>query len=275
MKWKESYTSFLFILPALGYVVYFSFYSAANAAYQSFQTPVSHFVLSNYEGLVGFGLASAILNTVAVTAGALALQFLVSFIVASVLTREFKGKRAFTTLFILPFGIATVVAAFSFMNIFATTGGYANSLLRLFGLGPVNWYGNWWLDVFSIVVADSWKNTPVVTLVLLAGMTTIPSDIYKAASIDGAGPLRRFSYITLPNLRNYVAIALIIRGVSEFNIFALPLILVGYNPALLTTLTYEFYSTTASVYYSYASATVLLAFVFVLFLLSTRLRSAS
>ncbi|MDG6934898.1 MAG: sugar ABC transporter permease [Nitrososphaerota archaeon] len=273
MKWQEKYTTFLFILPALAYMVYFSFFPTINAVYQSFQTPVSHFVPSNYEGLMGFGLPFAIFNTVVISVGALALQFALAFIVALVLRREFKGKGIFSTVFLLPFGIATVVAAFSFTNIFATTGGYANSFLKVIGLHPINWFSNWWLDIFTVVVSDSWKNTPIVTLILLAGMGTIPDDLYQAASVDGANAVKRFFHITLPNLRNYVAIALIIRGLSEFNIFALPLILLGYRPVLLTTLTYEFYSTTASVYYSYASATVLLAFILVFFVVVMKLRS--
>jgi trehalose transport system permease protein len=73
-------------------------------------------------------------------------------------------------------------------------------------------------------------------------------------------------------LRNFIIIALVIRGISEFNIFALPLILVGYNPVLLTTLTYQFYSTTSSVFYSYAASTVLLAFVLAFALIAVRFR---
>ncbi|MEM0288077.1 MAG: sugar ABC transporter permease [Nitrososphaerota archaeon] len=273
MKWQEKYTTALFILPAVAYIVYFSFFPAASAVFGSFQTPVSHFVLTNYLGLLNFGLPYAIMNTIVITAGALALQFGLAFVVALILRTQFKGKGIFSTIFLIPFGIATVVAAFSFTNIFATTGGYANSLLRVLGLHTMNWFSNWWLDMFTVILSDSWKNTPIVTLILLAGMSTIPEDIYHAASVDGAGAFRRFLYITLPNLRNYIAIALIIRGVSEFNIFALPLILLGYRPVLLTTLTYQFYSTTASVYYSYASATILLCFILVFFVVTMKLRS--
>lgn len=269
---KEKYIPFLFLLPALLYVAYFSFYPTASAVYQSFQTPHAHFVLSNYKGLLYFGLSEAILNTLFLSAGALAIQFAVAFVVSSVLIREFRGKSVFTALFVIPFGVATVVAGFSFSNIFATTGGYANSLLRIFGLPPLNWYSSWGMDMLTIMVSDSWKNTPIVALILLAGMTSISPEIYKAAALDGAGPLRRFIHITLPNLKGYIAIALVIRGVSEFNIFALPLILVGYRPVFLTTMTYEFYSTTASVYYSYAAATVLLAFVLAFSLLVIKMR---
>jgi len=103
-------------------------------------------------------------------------------------------------------------------------------------------------------------------------MTGISPELYNAAAIDGAGPVRRFLYVTLPNLRNFILIALVIRGISEFNIFALPLVLVGYNPSFLTTLAYEFYSTTSSIYYSYAASTILLTVVLVFAFVALKLR---
>jgi trehalose transport system permease protein len=275
LRWKESYTSFLFVLPALAYILYFSIAPTVSAVYGSFQTPLKSWVLSNYQGLQYFGLQDAIINTLVISFGALAFQFLLAFVVAGVLTKEFRGKRVFTTIFIIPWGVATVVAAYSFSNIFQTTGGYMNSFLQILGVHSVNWFGGYWSDVFVLIVSDSWKNTPIVALILLAGMAGISEEIYQAASVDGAGPVKRFVYVTLPNVRNFILIALVIRGISEFNIFALPLVLVGYNPVLLTTLAYEFYSSTASVYYSYAASTILLALVLVFAFIALRFRRSA
>jgi ABC-type sugar transport system permease subunit len=275
LRWKESYTSFFFVLPAIVYIAYFSILPTLTAVYDSFQTPTRSWVLSNYQGLEFFGLGDAVINTMVVSFGALAFQFLLAFIVAEILTKEFRGKKVFTTIFIIPWGVATVVAAFSFSNIFTTSGGYMNSFMQLLGIQPVNWYSNYAIKVVVLIISDAWKNTPIVALILLAGMTGISEQIYHAAAVDGAGPVRRFLYITLPNLRNFIIIALIIRGISEFNIFALPLVLVGYNPVLLTTLAYEFYSTTSSVFYSYAASTVLLAFVLAFALVAVRFRRSS
>lgn len=271
MRWKESYTSFLFILPAIAYIAYFSIVPTITAVYQSFQTPLNSWVLSNYQGLQFFGLGAAITNTFIITFGALGFQFLLAFLVAGILTKQFRGKRAFTTLFIIPWGVATVVVGFSFSNIFQITGGYMNSFLQLIGIHSVAWLSTYASKVFVLVVSDAWKNTPIVALILLAGMTGISEEVYQAAAVDGAGPVRRFFYITIPNLRNFIIIALVIRGISEFNIFALPLILVGYHPVLLTTLAYQFFSSNAP-YYSYAAATVLLAFILVFALVAVRFR---
>lgn len=278
MRWKESYTSFLFIAPAVIYIAFFSVIPTIQAVYGSFQTRLGAWTLANFQSLVFFGLGSAVINTIVVSFGALALQFVLAFIFASIMKSQFRGNRPFTVLTIIPWGIATVVAAFSFSNIFnpfTPSGGYANSFLHLFGIAPVSWYSSYPLQILVLIISDSWKNTPIVALILLAGMTSISPELYQAASVDGAGRVKRFFYITLPNVRNFIVIALVIRGISEFNIFALPLVLVGTNPALLTTLTYNFYTTGSGLGESYASATILLAFILVFALVALKLRRSS
>jgi len=272
LRWKESYSSLLLVAPALAYILYFSIYPTLTAIFESFQTPFASNTLSNYQGLLFLGLANAIVNTLIVSFGALVFQFFLAFIIAGLLANEFRGKRAFMTITILPWGVATIVASFIFSNIFTVSDGYMNSFLQLFGLPSVNWYSSYGSKMLLLILSDSWKNTPIVAMILLAGMTGISPELYNAAAIDGAGPVRRFLYVTLPNLRNFIMIALVIRGISEFNIFALPLVLVGYNPSFLTTLAYEFYSTTSSIYYSYAASTILLTVVLVFALVALKLR---
>lgn len=261
MVLTERKKNIFLILPAVIYIAVLSFYPSIMAVYESFQTPRAHFTLLNYHEISFFDLGSAIVNTVVVTALALLLQFVLGFIIASILTKEFRGRKTFSVLFLIPFGIATVVSGFVFYNIFTYTGGYANSILHLLGLPTVSWENSFGTSVFGLVVADSWKNTPIVALILYAGMSSISPDIYHASTIDGAGPFSRFFRVTLPNLSSYIAIALIIRGVSEFNIFAMALLIFPYK--LLTTLTYGFYTGTNSDYLAYAAATILLAFILV------------
>jgi len=248
----------------------FAFYPSFDAIYLSFLNSVGRFTLDNYKELFYFNIYGTILNTIIVTVGALLIQLLLGLGVASILAREFRGKKAFSTLSIVPMGVATVVAAIAFSFTFQTTGGYANSFLHLLRLPTVDWYATTYISLLVVMISDSWKNTPIVALILLSGMLSIPKDLYYAAALDGAGPIRRFIHITLPNLKKFIAIALIIRGVSEFNIFALPLILIGYHPPLLTTLAYELYSTT-TIYLSSAAAVILLAFISVLIVLNIKL----
>ncbi|QKQ99050.1 sugar ABC transporter permease [Metallosphaera tengchongensis] len=257
-------TPFLLVLPAVGYIVAFSFFPTIDAVYLSFQDPHGGLSLHNYQELSYFNVGGAIVDTVLVTVGALLIQLALGFLVASVLSREFRGKKALSTAAIIPMGVATVVAAITFSFIFQTSGGYANTVVHSILGTNVNWYQSSLSSLLVVMIADSWKNTPIVSLILLAGMSSIPRELYYSAAIDGAGPVRRFIHVTLPNLRSFIGVALILRGVQEFNIFALPLILVGDHPPLLTTLVYNLYTTTfPEVGLALAAATVLLGFILV------------
>ena len=270
---RDQLVPLLLVLPAVAYIAAFVLYPSVKAVYTSFVLPDGRFSTYYYRFLMVVDLPGAVVNTVVVTVGALGLQLLLGLGLASLMMREFRGKKTVSTILIVPMGIATVVAAVTFSFIFEVKGGYANSLLHLVGLSGVDWYANRWISLAVVILSDAWKNTPIVFLILLAGMSAIPQELYQAAALDGAGPLRRFVHITLPNLRDFIAIVLILRGVQEFNIFALPLILIGYHPPLLTTLVYELYTTSfPAVGPSLAAATVLLAFILAFLVVILRVR---
>ena len=248
------------IFPAVLYVVVLAFYPAVNAVYGSFFTRLGKFGLYNYNFVLESYGTEPILNTFIVTGSALLLQFTVAFIIATLLSKPFRGRSLFSAIFLIPFGVATIVTAVIFYHMFGIEGGYVNSFLRLLGISSVNWTGSFPSSLFVLILADSWKNTPIVTLILLAGMTTISPDLYSQAMVDGAGIFQRFFRITLPNMAGYIAIALMIRGISEFNIFAMALLIFPYQ--LLTTMTYDLYDT-INVHPSEAGAAILLGFVMI------------
>jgi trehalose transport system permease protein len=265
---KEQIIAFLFVVPALVYVGVFAFYPAFDTISLSFQTRILSFTYFNYQSNVQSGLYSWIGNTLWLTAGALALQFALALGIASILARTFRGKTAFATIMILPIGIATVVAGFTFQQIFPGTGaGYANSILANFGVGPYYWLNANWEALAVVAIADSWKNTALVVIILVAGYATIPRALYQAAAIDGAGPLRQFRYVTLPGLRGFIVMALLIRGAQEVNIFQLAYIMIGSSPQLLTVQVYLLYTSSGGLYLASAVSTVLLGIVAVFILL--------
>jgi ABC-type sugar transport system permease subunit len=258
-----NYKYLLFVLPALVYVTALSFFPAASVVFFSFKTSKGVYSLSNYSAIVNGGLLTSMFNTMIVSFGALLIQLFFAILIANILIKSLKGNKFFSTVFIIPYGISTVVSAFVFSLIFSPVGGFANSTLYSFGISGVNWYSTVYSSMGVVMFADFWKNTPLVALILLGGLSSISPSMNEAASVDGAGSFRRFIYITLPNLAPFIAIALLIRGVSEFNIFALPLILIGYHPSLINTLVYEYYTSISTIDYSYAAATVLLAIIVV------------
>ena len=263
VKKYRNYKYLLFVLPALAYVAILSFFPAASVVLFSFKSSKGVYSLSNYTAIVHGGLLNSMFHTVIVSFGALLIQLFFAMLIANILIKSLKGNKFFSTVFIIPYGVATVVSAFIFALIFSPVGGFANSTLHSLGIQDVNWYSNIYSSMGVVMFADFWKNTPLVALILLGGLSSIPPSMNEAASVDGAGPLRRFIYITLPNLAPFIAIALLIRGVSEFNIFALPLILIGYHPSLINTLVYEYFNSISAVGYSYAAATVLLLIILV------------
>ncbi len=257
---NRNYKYILFVLPALVYIAILSFFPAASVVFLSFKTSKDVYSLSNYYAIKG-SLLKATYDTVIVSFGALLIQLFFAILIANILIKSLKGNKIFSTIFIIPYGISTVVSAFIFSLIFAAVGGFANSTLHSLGLPVIDWYKTQYSSMGVVMFADFWKNTPLVALILLGGLSSIDPAMMEAASVDGAGSFRRFIHITLPNLAPFIAIALLIRGVSEFNIFALPLVLIGYHPSLINTLVYEYFTSISSVDYSYAAATILLLII--------------
>jgi ABC-type sugar transport system permease subunit len=259
---KKHLFYFLFALPAIVYVIGLSILPAFTVVYDSFLVN-GKLSTRNYQALPGYGLYSSIGNTLLVSVGALLIQLLLALAIAMVMIKPFKGSKIFSTIVIIPFGISTIVSAFIFSLIFQNIGGFANGVLVFFGFKPVVWFSSSLSDLGIVMFSDFWKNTPLVALILYGGLSSVSPTLYEAASMDGAGPFNRFRHITLPAIAPLISIALLVRGVSEFNIFALPLVLIGYHPLILNTLIYENYSTVATRPISYAAATVLLAIIMI------------
>ena len=256
---KRNLKYFLFAVPAIVYVLILSIYPAINIIYDSFRNS-SGFTLHNYTVLPSIGLYSALANTAIVSIGALLIQLFFALLIAMIMIKKFKGNRIFSTIVIIPFGISTVVAGFIFSNIFTGRGGFASSFLNIFGF-HVDWIRTSFDKLFVVMFSDFWKNTPLIALILLGGLSSINPNLYEAAAVDGAGAFRRFFHITLPNIAPLMAIALLIRGVSEFNIFALPQVLIGDNPPLMNTLIYYNYNIVANRTISYSLSVILLVII--------------
>src|SRR5262249_18039278 len=122
--------------------------------------------------------------------------------------------------------------------------GYANAALGAAGLNPVEWLLPGRLITFAtVVLVDAWHVTPVVFVMLLAALTSIPDEIGEAARLDGAGAIARFAYITLPLLRPALIAAVLLRGLDALRMFATPLVLTGVEGApVLSTYAYHQWS---------------------------------
>jgi trehalose transport system permease protein len=204
----------------------------------------------------------ALRNTLWLAVLGVTLQLLVGLAVASMLHHLARGRGLVRTVVLLPLGVPTIVAAVVFSYVFGGAG-YLNEVLRRLGVvaTPIDWTGGDWVSLGVLLLADLWKVTPLITLILLAGLETIPDSALEAAEVDGASGWRRFWYVTLPLLRPSITMAVIVRAIDAFRIFELPLILTGKSTPVLGTLAYSEYYDYDNPFTSAAAATLLFALI--------------
>jgi trehalose transport system permease protein len=180
----------------------------------------------------------AVLNTIIVALLSLTLELSIGMGVALALHVPFRGRGFVRTVMLVPLGVPTIVSGAVMLLLFSRSG-YANALIAgLYDILPgsgefenINWTGGGFLTLLTIAIADMWKVLPVVTLIFLAGLQSIPDEVYEAADVDGATKWQRFARITLPLLIPYVTMALILRAIDVFRIFELALVIGGIRVA--------------------------------------------
>ncbi|RLF93175.1 sugar ABC transporter permease [Thermococci archaeon] len=241
--------------------------------------PIIQAILMSFEGIFGGNfptLASynyiihhhyfkaALFNTIFITGVGLSLELIFGMILALILAEKFFGRGIFRAVMLLPLGIPTIVSASNMAFIFSTQG-FLNELLYRIGLieVPIDWRVGAIKPLMTIVVADMWKVTPLVMLILLAGLESIDKQLYEAAKVDGAGRWHRFRHVTLPLLRPYITMALVIRGIDAFRIFELPLVMAGRHVPVMSSYAYFEYIERNNPYTSAAGATILLIMIII------------
>lgn len=172
--------------------------------------------------------------------GSVALQFGVGMLMAVTLNQQVRGSGVYRALLIIPWTISAVIAAFSFKFILDDNFGILNYILNQMGIESVGWLSDPNIVVWSLVIANMWYGTPFTLLFLTAGLLSINPSLYEAARIDGASKMRSFFYITLPLLKPFMIINLILITMWSVNLFDIQLIMTGGGPL--------FSSTTASLY---------------------------
>jgi len=158
------------------------------------------------------------------TVTSVAAEFAIGLGFALLMNQAFRGRGVTRAAILVPWVIPTVIAAQMWFFMFNVNPGSVNALL---GLGDFNWLGEAGWVKAVIIFADVWKTAPFVALLLLAGLQTIPTDIYESARVDGANALQRFWHITLPLLRPAILVALLFRTVEALRVYDLPQVMTG------------------------------------------------
>ncbi|MGH3979614.1 MAG: carbohydrate ABC transporter permease [Pseudonocardiaceae bacterium] len=172
--------------------------------------------LSNYVAVLSDGYWwSAFIVTVTVTVISVAIELALGLALALIMHRTLLGRGTVRTLVLIPYGIVTVAAAFSWYYAWTPDTGYLANLLPE-GSAPLTEQ----IPALAIVVlAEVWKTTPFMALLLLAGLALVPDDLLRAAQVDGAGPWQRLTRIILPMMKPAILVALLFRTLDAFRIF--------------------------------------------------------
>lgn len=172
------------------------------------------------------------------TAGSVISELVLGLAVALVVNEAFRGRGIMRAAMLVPWAIPVVVSARMFGWMYTPNVGAFNALLNDLHIvnGPLDLLGSDTWAMPAVILADVWKNTPFVALLLLAGLQMVPSELYEAARVDGAGTVQRFLHITLPLLRGSIVIALLFRTITAFQTFDLPFALTAGGPGTDTEL---------------------------------------
>jgi multiple sugar transport system permease protein len=149
----------------------------------------------------------------------LTLEIALGLLIALYFNREFKGSELVQAIYIFPFAATPVAVALIWRIMLNPDIGVLNYFLRAVGLPGSLWVSSEQTAVLSLVLVDAWKWTPMITLIVLAGLKSLPPEPYEAARIDGAGPLQIFWHITLPLIRPVLIAALMLRSLDNLKEF--------------------------------------------------------
>jgi ABC-type sugar transport system permease subunit len=218
----------LMTLPAVLFVAGLVVYPLIRGLQTSLESSALYGGTTHYVGLRNFAevihdpeASSALVHTLEYLAMAVTLEVVLGLFVAVVLHRIFPGRGIVLAILILPWALPSVVNGVLWRRIFDPESGLLNSaLIHLHVIHqPQVWFAGGALAILFITIVHVWGVLPLVSLILLAGLQSIPDEVYSASSVDGATPWRQFRHITLPLLRPAVAVALTVGTLLAINIF--------------------------------------------------------
>jgi multiple sugar transport system permease protein len=225
----------LVILAVTAYPIGYAIYLSLLRADLRFPNQHKFIGLDNYTTVLSSGLWWAdVWHTLVITVVSVAIELVLGMLLALVMHRALVGRGLVRTSALIPYGIITVVAAFAFRFAFSKAeGGFVPHLfgLNYDPLDPTHPFTNF----LVVILAEVWKTTPFMALLLLAGLTLVPEELLEAARVDGASAWQRFWRITVPLMKPAILVALLFRTLDAFRIFdSVFIVSNGNNPHLET-----------------------------------------
>ncbi|NEP25731.1 sugar ABC transporter permease [Moorena sp. SIO3I6] len=270
---QEQRTGWLLVTPALlllllvyGYPILRSFWLSLFTKNLGTQLQPVFSGLNNYGRMMGDGrFWHSLWNTVIFTSVSVALELVLGIAIALILNQTFKGRGIVRTIAILPWALPTALIGLVWAWMFNDQFGVWNDILLRLGIieDGINWLGYPTTAMMAVIAADVWKTTPFISILLLAGLQSIPQDLYEAHALDGATPWQSFKQITLPLLTPQILISLLFRFAQAFGVFDLIKVMTGGGPGGATEVVSLYIYTTVMDYldFGYGAALVVVTFL--------------
>jgi len=229
----KSVFPYVLLLPTVVAIIMFSLYPFLSGIWYSFTDigwvgDEANFVgLKNYKYILTGDIGAArffkqaLVQSIYWTLTAVAGQFVIGMFSALVLNERFPGRFLFRMALLVPIAIPTVILALTWQWMYDPFYGLINYYLRLFGFleGPKAWVGQPNSPMWPLIAVAIWRGFPFMTVMLLSGLQGISHELYEAAEVDGANVIGRFRYITLPQMRTIMTIAVMLHILWWWNHF--------------------------------------------------------
>jgi multiple sugar transport system permease protein len=227
MKLRDSRKGILLISPSVLLILGLLVYPVLYGVYLSFFKKHSFFPEQRFVGLANYiylmkdpEFWTSVWYGTVYSVSTIVLQIILGVIAALIVNETFRGRNFLRGVILFPYVIPTVVAIILWKWLLNNQFGLINAMLLALGIigDPVSWMGKDHI-MASLIIISVWEFFPFVVLSVLARMQTIPPNLYKAAKVDGAGALRRFFHVTLPQLRNVLFVVILLRSIWMFTKF--------------------------------------------------------
>jgi multiple sugar transport system permease protein len=270
------------VAPAVLLLIALSVFPTAYLVWASLQRysltsvlPATFIGAHNYVAVLGDSTFWTSLKVTGLFAlSAVTAQLVIGFVVALLLTRLSHFQQTLATLLLLPAIISSTVDAFQWKQLFDYNSGVPNYLLRLLHLSPLTWTASPTAAIWSLLLVDFWEWTPFMTLLLFAGLKSLPQEVLEAARVDGSRPHHMLLYQVLPLMRRVIAIAVVLRLIQAFKVFDIIYVLTAGGPGT-TTESLAYYNYIQAFQYfnvGYAAALAIVTLFIVIVLVSVILR---
>lgn len=265
---------YLLLLPATLFLLVFFVYPFVQIAALAFTGPTG-VTMQHFQTMTShWKFPTAFWNTMLLTAIVVPLQLAMALSMATIVTKLSTWRSSVLYIFTIPLGLSDLAAGIIWLAIFEQSG-FLNSMLA--GLGIVDQpilflgYQNVWVIFVAVILAEIWRATAIMMVILVSGMGLIPKEYYEAAEVFGAGPWARFRKVTLPMLKPSLQTALILRTILAFEVFAVVVALGGTTLPVLMGETYQwqFALKDANVAAAYAMVILAVSILATLFFLVT------